>query len=53
MRNMEKVYLVAAGYEWLCPDCEGYNKETSCTKKVTCGDCGNEFEAEPPEHAYN
>lgn len=48
----ERVDLIASGYEWICPNCEKYNREIESKEHVTCGQCGKTFETNPPEHAY-
>ena len=49
---MKTVDIIASGYEWICPKCSEYNKETGITEVVTCAYCGTEFETNPAEHAY-
>lgn len=50
---MEAVDMIASGYEWICPECESFNTETEVGEFVTCGECGMDFETNPPEHAYH
>ena len=50
---MEKVDLIASGYEWVCPACEHHNKEMEITNEVTCAACATTFEAGDAEHAYH
>jgi len=45
------VYLIAAGYEWECPDCKRLNREIETSETVTC-DCGQAFDVFATEHAY-
>ena len=45
------VDLIAAGYEWECPDCDKLNREIEITENVTC-ECGQTFEVDAMEHAY-
>jgi len=43
--EQERVYLVASGYEWTCPECGHDNREDSVpvTLDVTCDSCGETF----------
>lgn len=50
---MERVDLMASGYEWVCPECDTLNHEIEAKGKVTCAQCGTECETNPPEHAYS
>ena len=52
--KMDSVDIIASGYEWVCPVCNRLNREIEITETVTCcgADCREEFEANPPEHAY-
>lgn len=45
------VDMIAIGYEWICPACGKENVEIEALEKVRCGQCGNLFDANPPEHA--
>jgi len=49
---MEKVDIIANGYEWICPDCKHYQQEIEWTEIVQCNDCSHQFETNLPEHAY-
>ena len=50
-QNALFVDIIASGYEWICPDCQAYNREIEATQLVTCKDCGRVFYTNPPEHA--
>jgi len=49
---MERVDVVASGYEWICPneDCEQFNTHYEWNSKVICATCKREYETNPPEH---
>ncbi|KKN84382.1 hypothetical protein LCGC14_0288440 [marine sediment metagenome] len=63
---MDRVDLIASGYDWICPDCNLINTEIEAvTEAVTCGQggkdvlqgvidsgCGRTFAPGLPEHAY-
>jgi len=48
---MEKVDVISSGYEWVCPYCETLNLEIEYKDKYFCGECGQQVEANLPEHA--
>jgi len=48
---MEKVDIIASGYEWVCPACGELNKEIEWREVVTCRYCAETCEANLPEHA--
>ena len=50
--HIERVDIIASGYEWVCPNCEKLNKEISYTEEVTCKECFETFETQTPEHAF-
>lgn len=50
---MKTIDIIASGYEWICPDCGAFNKETGVHEIVECSGCGKEFETNPPEHAFS
>lgn len=52
-KDLECVDIIASGYEWICPECNEFNKEIEITEIVVCSCCGAKFEANPPEHAYS
>lgn len=55
---METVELIAAGYEWICLNCNADNKEVTLPLPepsrlfgtVTCAVCGMSFEAGNAHH---
>jgi uncharacterized protein (DUF983 family) len=49
--ELDSVDLVASGYEWECP-CGKLNKEIEITEQVTCSECGQRYNTNPAEHAY-
>lgn len=49
---MEKVDMIASGYEWICPNCGKLNYEIEWKSKVQCADCKKKFETDFPEHAF-
>jgi len=49
---MEKVDIIASGYEWICPDCETFNRIMGLTEEVKCCCCGAEFETNPHEDVF-
>lgn len=53
-RNMDEVELIAAGYEWYCPDeeCECFNREIEITETVVCDGCGKTFKVSDAYHAH-
>lgn len=51
--QMESVDLIASGYEWICPNCNHLNHEIEVTDVVKCGECGNCYATDAPEHAYS
>ena len=48
-----EVELIASGYEWICPNCEEFNKEIEITEFVTCDKCNQEYKVQDYYHAYN
>lgn len=50
---LDSVDLIASGYEWICPDCKGYNREIGVTLYVSCKKCNRTFEVDDHLHAYN
>jgi hypothetical protein len=48
----KSVDMIAIGYEWICPNCEEYNKEIKITEKVSCTSCNEVCKTNPPEHAH-
>jgi len=48
---MEKVNLIASGYEWTCPHCQELNKAYEARANYYCTGCGKQVEAGLPEHA--
>ena len=51
--TMETVDMIASGYEWICPDCEWFNKEIEIECEVSCSNCSKTFEVGVVEHAYH
>jgi len=57
----EKVYLIASGYEWICPepDCEHQNRigwipvVGTAVGNVTCEECKRVFDIESYDHAFH
>lgn len=47
---MEKVDLIAAGYEWDCPKCSTPNVIASADSIVQCVGCDCQFETNDPDH---
>jgi len=47
------VDLIASGYEWICPDCEHYQRIIAITETVTCEKCGEKFTVDEIHHAYD
>ena len=49
------VDVIAAGYEWICPECDLFHKMVGFPKHVikTCAGCGLEVELDIPEHAMD
>lgn len=53
---METVDLIASGYEWVCPHCDGrgyhsIRHEIEVTPTVTCPACDITYEVRDFEHA--
>ena len=48
---MESVELIASGYEWNCPKCENFNRETGVPEKVTCKECKTVCAVDDYHHA--
>jgi len=46
-----EVEMIAAAYEWTCPDCGRNNREIEVTTKVTCVQCGKTHEVRDYHHA--
>jgi hypothetical protein len=46
------VELIASGYEWICPDCNQFNKEIEVLSHVTCSECRKGFYVSDYLHAY-
>ena len=39
MAEKDTVYLIASGYEWVCPKCKKLKKEIEIKEEVFCRDC--------------
>lgn len=52
VENMERVDIVASGYEWDCPKCEHLNQTIEVTDIVECEECKSLYATNPPEHAH-
>jgi len=50
-KNTPNVDVIASGYEWICPECNEYNKEIEWRLYYICGSCGKKFPTNEPEHA--
>jgi hypothetical protein len=50
---MEKINLIASGYEWECPKCKNFQREIEATLTVTCKECKNTFEVDEVYHAWS
>jgi hypothetical protein len=48
---MEKVDLIASGYEWACPEC-GTNNTCQHSSIVACVCCEVEFEVDNTDHCW-
>ena len=48
---MESVQLIASGYEWICPDCNSFNKEIEVTERVKCHSCKKTYAVDDYYHA--
>ena len=53
VEEMEHVDIIAASYEWDCPNCEHNNRTYEITDVVECNECHNLYAIHPPEHAYS
>lgn len=51
--ELMQVDMIASGYEWVCPECETYNREIGITEQIRCAKCNQEFEVKEAHHAYN
>ena len=47
----QTVDLIAAGYEWICPNCDKNNSEIEVVEKVLCNECQLEFKVTDYDHA--
>ena len=53
MDSRETVDLVAAGYEWLCPECEHMNDEIQIPHhELKCQFCGASFKVGQSYNVY-
>lgn len=56
---METADLIASGYEWTCPECDGDNREISINVigtsigTVTCKYCGGVFDIGNYDHCFS
>ena len=50
--DLEKIYLMAAGYEWECPNCAHLNREIEIMAKVACSNCSKDYEVMDADHAW-
>ena len=48
---MQKVELIASGYEWICPKCEMPIHEIEVTPIVICPFCRERYEVDDYYHA--
>ncbi len=47
------VELIAAGYEWECPDCNAWNREIELpSAAIRCPVCGSRFLMSEYHHAF-
>ena len=53
MPEREKVDIIAAGYEWLCPKCEHLNKDPEIYSEICCQSCEELFDVGSIEHAFH
>lgn len=53
MDTAGKVDLIASGYEFVCPECETYNRIAGIAETVQCYKCRAEFEILEAAHAYD
>ena len=58
MDETEGVMLIASGYEWLCPECNTFNKfgceipKNLVKVMVTCTNCKRKYDIDGFEHAF-
>jgi hypothetical protein len=50
--DMQKIDMIASGYEWNCPSCCILNKEIECNAYVQCENCGEQCQVDEVHHAY-
>ena len=50
---MERVDVIASGYEWICPQCDSFNKVIAYVETVECRGCNEKFETNMPEHCFD
>lgn len=48
---MGSVELIAAGYEWICPECQKHNTEIETLSRVQCNKCDVTFDVRDYHHA--
>jgi len=48
----ESVSLIAAGYEWECPNCTVLNREIEVTANVECPVCHRVYRTDNADHAF-
>lgn len=48
----ESISMIASGYEWICPNCDDFQKEIEIVQEVKCRNCGAEYEVSEVSHAY-
>lgn len=46
----EPVYLIASGYEWICPLCDYVHTEIEVVNKVYCKECDAYFNVYSHHH---
>ena len=48
-----RVDLIASGYEFICPSCNGFNTEMGIKEIVTCEFCNKSYETREIHHAFD
>lgn len=49
---MKTIELIASGYEFICPNCEEFNREIEAKEVVQCKECNETFKVDCAHHAF-
>jgi len=48
---MKQIELIVSGYEFICPECNTFNKVIEVSEFITCSSCSTKFKVQDYYHA--